>query len=1145
MQQQINLGTPPLGVGGDSYRTSFTKINQNFTEVYTALGTSALSGQLVLTREHMSDLVNLTSSTTVASSTAVKTAYDLAATKLTATANAVSASKLATVRTLSYTGDATGSMTFDGSANASAALTLANSGATAGTYPKVTVNAKGLVTSGTTLVAADIPVLDTAKITTGTLPVARGGTNLTASVQGGVLYGSSTSANAFTAAGTTNQVLKSNGTGAPTWQTLDLTYLPDASVKKSVKAATTANITLSGTQTIDGIALVAGDRVLVKNQTTQAENGIYSVSATAWTRTTDTDVITELAGAVVNVDSGTVNGGLRFDTDLKTTDTLGTTAVIWNRSIDTGMAGSVVGTTLGTAAIGTSDKYAREDHVHPLQTTVSGNAGTATKLATARTLALSGDVTGSATFDGSANSTITATVADNSHNHTIANVTNLQTTLDSMSITQTAALPATAGWYRIASSPLDIARVSGRFEVDWTLSGNHGQVIFNAAIMYGTGIALNQSLYSTYAVNGLTKTRIVYHTTYAGNYAYLEVYNSTAAAISVTVTGLGLMGWSLVTPSTAGSIPAGYTSRELTFVDGMSTEGQYVSTVATGTAPLSVASTTLVTNLNADLHDGYNTSTTATASTIPVRDASGNLAGNILGSAATLTTSRTISLTGEVTGSVSFNGSANAAIASTIANKGVANGIATLDATGKVPSAQLPSFVDDVLEYTNLASFPVTGETSKIYIDLTTGLTYRWSGSTYVGVGGGSGTADTALRLFTPRSISASGDATWSVSFDGSANSTAALTLANSGVTAGTYPKVTVDAKGRVTAGSAMVAADVPSLDTSKLTTGTLGVARGGTGLASFTQWGVPYASTTTAMAYTAAGTAGQVLKSNGAAAPTWVTLDLTYLPDASVKKSVRVATTANITLSAPQTIDGIAVVANDRVLVKDQTTASANGIYIVQAAAWIRATDADTSSKIGGAIVNVDSGTVNGGLRFDTNFKTTDTLGTTNMIWSMVVDTGMASTVVGTTPGTAAIGTSLNYARADHVHPVQTTITGNAATATTLATARNIALSGDVTGTVSFNGSANVTIASTITNKAAANGIATLDANGKVPEAQLPVLGQFIGTQATKAIYYNSKTIDEDITIPGTVNAMSAGPITISTGFTVTISDGATWTIV
>jgi hypothetical protein len=64
--------------------------------------------------------------------------------------------------------------------------------------------------------------------------------------------------------------------------------------------------------------------------------------------------------------------------------------------------------------------------------------------------------------------------------------------------------------------------------------------------------------------------------------------------------------------------------------------------------------------------------------------------------------------------------------------KGVANGLASLDSGGKVPSAQLPSYVDDVLEYANLAAFPGTGETGKIYVATDTNLSYRWSGSAYV-----------------------------------------------------------------------------------------------------------------------------------------------------------------------------------------------------------------------------------------------------------------------------------------------------------------------------------------------------------------------------------------------------------------------------
>lgn len=64
----------------------------------------------------------------------------------------------------------------------------------------------------------------------------------------------------------------------------------------------------------------------------------------------------------------------------------------------------------GTADVGTSTKYAREDHVHPSQTTISGNAGSATKLATSRVIAIAGAVSGSATFDGSSNVSINSTL---------------------------------------------------------------------------------------------------------------------------------------------------------------------------------------------------------------------------------------------------------------------------------------------------------------------------------------------------------------------------------------------------------------------------------------------------------------------------------------------------------------------------------------------------------------------------------------------------------------------------------------------------------------------------------------------------------------------------------------------------------------
>lgn len=64
--------------------------------------------------------------------------------------------------------------------------------------------------------------------------------------------------------------------------------------------------------------------------------------------------------------------------------------------------------------------------------------------------------------------------------------------------------------------------------------------------------------------------------------------------------------------------------------------------------------------------------------------------------------------------------------------KGAASGVAELDSSGKVPSVQLPSYVDDVVEFASRDSFPATGEDGKIYIAEDTNLTYRWSGTQYV-----------------------------------------------------------------------------------------------------------------------------------------------------------------------------------------------------------------------------------------------------------------------------------------------------------------------------------------------------------------------------------------------------------------------------
>lgn len=103
-------------------------------------------------------------------------------------------------------------------------------------------------------------------------------------------------------------------------------------VKESVKVATTSDITLSGAQTVDGIAVSTGQRILVKNQLTQSENGIYIANtAGVWSRSADANVWDELVSAFVFVEEGASNSDNGYVCTVNSGGTLGVTAVTWDQ----------------------------------------------------------------------------------------------------------------------------------------------------------------------------------------------------------------------------------------------------------------------------------------------------------------------------------------------------------------------------------------------------------------------------------------------------------------------------------------------------------------------------------------------------------------------------------------------------------------------------------------------------------------------------------------------------------------------------------------------------------------------------------------------------------------------------------------------
>lgn len=109
------------------------------------------------------------------------------------------------------------------------------------------------------------------------------------------------------------------------------------SYKNAVRAASSGNIaTLSGALSIDGVVLVAGDRILVKNQTTQSQNGVYVVASGTWTRSLDMDASSEFVGATVFVDEGTINGDTTWSQITAAPITVGTTNIVFTQTAGPG-----------------------------------------------------------------------------------------------------------------------------------------------------------------------------------------------------------------------------------------------------------------------------------------------------------------------------------------------------------------------------------------------------------------------------------------------------------------------------------------------------------------------------------------------------------------------------------------------------------------------------------------------------------------------------------------------------------------------------------------------------------------------------------------------------------------------------------------
>jgi hypothetical protein len=179
-------------------------------------------------------------------------------------------------------------------------------------------------------------------------------------------------------------------------------YAAGLSWKEPCLVASTANIpTLSGLLTVDTVTLAAGDRVLVKNQSTASQNGIYTVSATAWTRSVGADDWNEFIGAITFIVQGSQGGSAWYCT-AQPGGTLGVTALNWSNfsvssSYTAGTGLTLAGTQFSITPVGTAGTYGSASSVPVFVTNASGQVSSVTNT----TIALNGNQITSGTIGSS------------------------------------------------------------------------------------------------------------------------------------------------------------------------------------------------------------------------------------------------------------------------------------------------------------------------------------------------------------------------------------------------------------------------------------------------------------------------------------------------------------------------------------------------------------------------------------------------------------------------------------------------------------------------------------------------------------------------------------------------------------------------
>ena len=866
--------------------------------------------------------------------------------------------------------------------------------------------------------------------------------------------------------------------------------------KAACKCATTANITLSGLQTIDGYTTLAGDRVLVKNQSSNQFNGIYNASAGAWTRSTDMDVWSEVPGAYTVILNG-VQANTAWVCTSSDTGTIDVTPITF--VLFSGVSTYTAGTGLTLAAN---------------QFSITNTGVTAASY-------------------GSASQSLSATV-------------NAQGQLTSLSAQSIA-----IGAGQVTSGTFASSLLSGSY------TGITGVGTLTAGTWNGStiGVAYGGTGANTFTAGYLKAS---------GTAAFTTV----SSIPSSDITGLGTM-----STQNANNVNITGGTIALTTPLAVSSGGSGATTltgylIGNGTSAFTASTTIPTTALSGTITNAQlaNSSITINGSSIS------------LGGSATITANTTNALTiGTGLSGTSFNGSA----AVTIANTGVLSFSA--GTTGFTPSttttgavtlggllslgsggtnANLTAVAGGIL-YSGASALAISsaGTTGQFLQSNGAGAPTWATPVSYATVTDDTTTAGTRYPLFanqTSGSLSTEYTSSTKLQYNPSTGvfTSTSFTGAGTGLT-GTASSLSIG-------GNSATATSATSATTA-------------TNLAGGANGSVPYQTGSGATAMLAAGTNGQILTlasgiPSWAAAPaTGVTItDDTSSATAYYPLFARVTTgtaTTEYTSSTklnytPSTgllsttslsLTNALSIANGGTGVTTSTGSGANVLgtrptMSVTGAGLTLQDDTDNTKQANFVLSGLTTGTTYSYTLPAVSGAALATLGTLTQQFSGIVTMGNSFTTNGTTVLNSGTGnsTTINQSGTTATFTLGGTSNTGDITLGRSTVSQTVNISNGVTASGSTNtiniGTAGATGSTTAIAIGSTAGTSTTTLNGNVSFANTVTAPTLV---ASNGIHVNSQTVAASYSIPGGSSAMSAGPITVASGQTVTVPTGSRWVIV